>query len=145
MFYYFPSRQLNFSNVSNHFSDGITVDLWKSINYTVQGSTLKKTNTLVFEGCCNKIPSIGWLINKIYIYIYIYMYFFFMVLETGSLVLSCQNSCLMVRALFQVADWSLFLSSHVGKRVIEFSDILLIKALIPFMKNQPSWPKGLTS
>lgn len=95
-FYLFSSRQLNFSNVSNHFSDGITVDLCKSINHPVQGSALNKTCALVFEGCCNKIALIGWLINKQKI--------FFMVLETGSLVLSCQHSCIIVRALFQVAD-----------------------------------------
>lgn len=51
---------------------------------------------------------------------------------------------MMVTTLFQAADYSLSVSSHVVKRMRKLSGVLFIKVLIPVMKTPSSWSDFLS-
>lgn len=93
-----------------------------------------KRGAIVHLGCYNKIPGTEgteWIIMNTNLCPTF--------LEARSLRSGCQDG--KVSGLFQAVDFSLYLCMAEGVR--ELYGISFIRALIPFIKTPPSWPKQL--
>ena len=100
---------------------------WKSCQLKI---ICNKSPVLVCLGCCNKRPSMGWLINN--------RNLFLMVLESGKPKVKALADLVCDDSLFP-GSYSCHLSvTSQGRGTRELSGAFFIRTLIPFMRALPS-------